>query len=166
MTPDHRYNSRLDLACEPSAARYARSHTRDLLQRWGLAPGIVDDALTIVSELVSNAARHAGGEAKPLDGEHGRPRARMCSLSLRGLPEHLYLAVFDEEVVLPPVRRLASENAETGRGLALVEALTEGDWGWVPSVGQPGKSVWARIKVPVPGAQTGDQTHRPSAVSA
>ena len=158
--------SRLDLACEPSAARYARSHTRDVLQKWGLPLGIIDDALTIVSELASNAVRHAGGNAEPFNEEHGQPKVRLCSLSLLGLPNYLYLAVYDEELTLPPVPRLASDEAETGRGIPIIDALTHGDWGWLPSVGRPGKLVWARLKVPAPIIQASDLTPRPLGVSA
>ena len=35
-----------------------------------------------------------------------------------------------------PVLRAASGLAETGRGLAIIDSLTGGAWGWQPAIGQ------------------------------
>lgn len=164
MTPSSGSQSRLELACEPCAPRHARAHVRDVLPRWGLPEDLVDDALLIVSELATNAVRHAGGDvgagvggagavggagvAGPFTDEHGQPKVRMCSLSLVSLSEHLYLGVYDEELTAYPVRRPASVESESGRGLTLIDALTKGDWGCVPSIGRPGKLTWARLRIP------------------
>jgi hypothetical protein len=42
----------------------------------------------------------------------------------------------------PPVRINASGEAENGRGLILVEAISE-KWGWYGRDGSDGKFVWA-----------------------
>ena len=40
----------------------------------------------------------------------------------------------------------APPHDESGRGLLLVEALTDGRWGWLPGPpGQPAKCVWAEL---------------------
>ena len=44
----------------------------------------------------------------------------------------------------PPVHACTGENAESGRGLLLVEALCV-DWGWHLPAGSKGKWVWAAV---------------------
>jgi hypothetical protein len=46
-----------------------------------------------------------------------------------------------------PVLREAGALAETGRGLAIIDAITSGCWGYQPAVGQVGKCVWGRISL-------------------
>lgn len=81
------YQSRLELACEPSASWYARAHSKAVFSEWGLSGDLAYDALTIVGELVSNATRHAGGDAQPFSEEQGQPKVRLCALALVGLPQ-------------------------------------------------------------------------------
>jgi hypothetical protein len=45
----------------------------------------------------------------------------------------------------PPVRTEASDYAESGRGLILVEAVSE-QWGWYTREDSGGKFVWAIIR--------------------
>jgi hypothetical protein len=52
------------------------------------------------------------------------------------------IAVWDG-IPQPPVHRDATEDAETGRGLLLVEALST-RWGWHFPPGLGGKVVWAQ----------------------
>ena len=52
-------HDKLDLAAEPSAVRCARHHTARVLTEWCVLTEARDDALLIVSELISNAIRHA-----------------------------------------------------------------------------------------------------------
>lgn len=139
--------TRLDLACEPSAVRYARSHAGDVLARWGLSGEVADDAMTVVSELATNAVRHAGREAAPFRSEDRQPGARVCSLSMLACPDHMFVGFFDEATHLPPVLKQASPDSESGRGIALIDALTGGRWGWTPVTEGPGKIVWACLNV-------------------
>ncbi len=158
--------SRLDLACEPSAVRYARGHAREVLDKWGLPEVVVDDALTIVSELATNAVRHAGGPAAPFSPEAGQPKVRSCYLSLLGLPDHLYLAFYDEARDRPPVMRHVTPDSESGRGITLVSGLCHGEWGWTPSTDGRGKIVWARMRLPDLASRGGGELRRPLGVSA
>ncbi|WP_327292404.1 ATP-binding protein [Streptomyces sp. NBC_01198] len=137
--------SRLELACEPSAPRRARAHAKDVLPGWGLPQGLVDDALLIVSELATNAVRHAGAPAVPDSPLHGPLRVPLCCLTLLLVADHLYISFYDEACNRPPVLRRAPDDAESGRGVALVDGLTGGAWGWQPSSGKPGKFVWAQL---------------------
>src|SRR5689334_24178557 len=88
--------SKLDLACEPSAVRYARSHARSVLAEWGLVGDVADDVLTIVSELAANAVRHAGRPETPFTPEGGQPRVGLCYLSILVFSDHMYVAFYDE----------------------------------------------------------------------
>lgn len=134
-------HSRFDLASSPSAVRWSRKHASDVLAAWAVQESVANDALLIVSELVSNAVQHAG---KPSDDDaDGRLNVAVCSLFLWLTGRGLTIAVHDLEM-RPPVRRSASLNAEGGRGLALVEALSD-RWGYSYPAPSPGKLVWARL---------------------
>ena len=52
-----------------------------------------------------------------------------------------------------PVLRQVDGFAETGRGLAIIDAITGGRWGCQPVIGQDGKCVYAEI--PLRSAPTG-----------
>lgn len=166
MAPSSGYQNRLQLACEPSAPRYARAHAEDVLSRWCLPRSVVGDALLIVSELATNAVRHTGAQAVPHDPDGGRPQVRLCALSLLLVPDWLYISVYDEARNRPPVLRQASDDEEGGRGVVLVNGLTEGQWGWTPSPSSPGKFVWARLRFALADAQGFGQLPRSLEVSA
>lgn len=89
----------------------------------------------LVSELVTNAV------------QAGRAAAQSCPvrLCLRANRTRLLILVWDASPI-PPTRLSASGNAENGRGLLLVEALSE-RWAWyfVPQ-DRGGKVVWALLK--------------------
>jgi len=55
--------------------------------------------------------------------------------------EQLRVAISDEAPGLPIVPSDADPLAESGRGLALIEAITDG-WGVEPADEGPGKTVW------------------------
>ncbi len=101
----------------PSAARKARHHLGSFLDEQHLAQPAVDDALVVISELVSNAVRHAMPQS---DGELGVSWA---------LDEgDLVLAVEDGGSNRAP-RILSAETIdESGRGLSIVSVLTRRWW--------------------------------------
>ncbi len=88
-------------------------------------PGVSDSAELLVSELVTNAIRHAETE-----------------LVLRiALAPRMRIAV--EDTSADPVHvRLATLDGDQGRGLAIVEALAS-TWGWASTA--TGKQVWFEI---------------------
>ncbi len=116
------------LPCAFESAEPARVLVRTALAAWALG-SLTDDAALVVSELVGNAARHT--------------RSRLIRVSVTRLAEDTVLvAVVDrnrEEVV----RRDPGPDDTNGRGLMLVEALTE-RWGVARSPW--GKEVWARLR--------------------
>lgn len=143
--------SRLVLACEPSAVRYAREHARDISKRWNLPLDMAGDCVLIIDELVANAVRHAGGGAEPFDPAHEQPELHWCSLTMWISARQVVIAVSDESQT-PPVLRPPSAEAEDGRGLHLVAGLTDGQWGFQLTAGQPGKLVWAKLRLASTGS--------------
>ncbi|MFJ1868132.1 ATP-binding protein [Streptomyces sp. NPDC101733] len=128
------------------AVRAARSFTRSTLSQWGLDCRF-DDVSLVVSELVTNALRHA----LPDD---GRPAAASgeqeaaVRLHLMRWSTRLVCAVRDPSEARPggafaPERTEENCDMESGRGLFLVDAYSDG-WGWHPLAGRlTGKVVWA-----------------------
>lgn len=102
------------------------------------APGtLVDDAAVVVSELVGNAVRH--GMALP--GDSLIARWHVAADGLR-------VEVVDGGTGPTGDRPAAPGDAETGRGLELVEALSA-RWGSTPA--PPGTAVWAELPAVLSG---------------
>jgi anti-anti-sigma regulatory factor len=119
----------LTLTPEEHPPRSARAFVGTVCTRWRLS-GIVDDAVLLTSELVTNAVVHADGAAQ---------------LALRLCRNQLTIAVRDE-TDLRPQPRPAHPLQEHGRGLHLVEALTSADGAYALPRG--GKVVWCTFQVP------------------
>ena len=114
---------------DPRSVGRARQFVAKHLGAWGL-PQLTETAELIVSELVTNAVTH------------GRPPyGRLIATRFERLPSGVRIEVHDANESKPE-RRDASAEAEDGRGLALVHALTDGQWG-VSDRDGPGKMVWA-----------------------
>ena len=114
------------LPAVPESARTARGRVRAALTAPGLRE-LADDAEVVVSELVANAVQHAGSPA---------------DVALITTAGELIIIIVDSSPVLPTMST-AGDDAESGRGLAIVDAVTGGQWGcWKSSAG---KLVWARL---------------------
>ena len=114
----------------PAAAGHARRWLTDLLIQWDLADA-ADDLRVVVSELVSNAVLHA------------RTALDVALSIAEGVLE---LSVSDRDPRSPrPRPQRADDSATSGRGLVLVEALSD-DWGI--SQRMDGKDVWFRVAAP------------------
>jgi anti-sigma regulatory factor (Ser/Thr protein kinase) len=123
-----------------SAPGTARAHARAVLAGWGLAD-LTEACELVVSELATNAVQAGIGPTGGLLYVNGRmPVVRVCLFS-DGL--RLLIEVWDQAMGFPALRRAASD-AEAGRGLHLVDALTGGRWGWQPGQG-PARVVWAEL---------------------
>ncbi len=126
----------------------ARRFTRTTLTSWDLGDRF-DDVALVVSELVTNALRHAL-PADPARERHD-PSVR---LHLMRWTSRLVCAVRDPSEK-GPVAGEAPDSAESGRGLFLVESFSD-CWGWHPSPvpagdtppdGGLGKVVWALFRL-------------------
>lgn len=118
-------------SADPGAVRAARSAVRDQLALWGLE-GVGDLAALLVSELVTNALRHATG---PI----GVRLVRPCDLN------EVLLVEVSDPLPDPPRERAARPEDEGGRGLQLLASASR-RWGTRP--GAVGKTVWFELTVP------------------
>ncbi|MGY1583457.1 SpoIIE family protein phosphatase [Streptomyces sp. MN13] len=112
----------------------ARSFVRDTLQGWGYAD-IVDDAVVLTSELVTNAVVHAGTAADVL-----------CLRTEEGVRIEVSDRYPEREVPLQSAAvNMGSPDREGGRGLQLCAALA-GRWGveYTPTH----KNVWFQLALP------------------
>jgi len=121
------------LASGAQSGRTARKFTRSTLREWGLLT-LADDAEAIVGEFVANAVSHAA-RAGTADST-GQP----LGLRLLRRTGEVMCAVLDPSD-RAPVLRMPDRNEEAGRGLQMVDALSD-VWGWSPVTGR-GKAVWA-----------------------
>lgn len=123
------------------SVREARQFTRRTLGQWDVGDRF-DDACLVVSELVTNALRHAiPREPSPQD-----PTAPV-RLHLMRWTERLVCAVRDTSRGTPVAGDSDDCSAESGRGLFLVESFSDG-WGWHPLAGTlTGKVVWAMFQL-------------------
>ena len=132
--PLHSY---LELQALPVSVCSARRHARDILQQWRLE-ALADAVELLVSEIVTNAIRASAG-LPPGQPKNGRaPRVRIWLTSDR---RSVLIQVWDGDDHRA-VRQDAGLDAEAGRGLLLVEALST-RWGCHRPDGQDGKIVWA-----------------------
>lgn len=130
------------------SVRAAREFTVATLQRSDLAERS-DDIATVVSELLTNALRYAqpdSGEPDSTAAGPGEARPRWpIRLGLLRPGPCVLCAVADPSERIP-VPREPSYLAETGRGLHVIDALSD-MWGYTtPS--DMGKVVWAMFAAP------------------
>jgi hypothetical protein len=125
------------------SVRAARDFTLATLHRWDAADR-GDDIAIVVTELLTNALRHA----RPWPGDLS-PR-RPIRLGLLQPGSCVLCAVTDPSRAVP-VPQGPGSLAETGRGLQIIRALSD-MWGYTV-LGDAGKVVWAAfIPRPAPPA--------------
>jgi two-component sensor histidine kinase len=121
----------LHLSRDRSAAAEARAFAQATLESWRADEAVLQDAIVVVSELVSNAVEHGGGD--PV-------------LELRRRGDRVVLRVSDDHPQPPQLRRL-DRTATRGRGLLIVEAMVD-RWGHEQDAGR--KWVWAELSLTSP----------------
>jgi serine/threonine-protein kinase RsbW len=112
----------------PRGVHRARHALAARLAEWGWSE-LTDDAGLVLSELMTNAQTH------------GRMRARKIGTSFLRSTAGVVVEVHDARRELPVLAQ-ADDADEHGRGLAIVEAVTGGQWGVISRQGDPGKVVW------------------------
>ncbi|ANB07997.1 hypothetical protein SAM40697_4039 [Streptomyces ambofaciens] len=130
-TPVRNFSVRL--SSTPRGARLARLLATNQLRSWGLPQ---DPARQLIAELASNAAAH------------GRVAGRDFRLTLYVVGGTLRIEVTDTRGERLPHPQAPAPDAESGRGLLLVEALAD-RWG-VTEGRFPRKTVWAELRCAPP----------------
>ncbi|WP_162002374.1 ATP-binding protein [Streptomyces sp. CB01881] len=120
---------RLPLSRRPGAVGEARAFTAAVLADVP-DPMVVADAVLLVSELVTNACRHADGPE---------------SLLLARGPRVLRIEVTDGNPHPPRPRPLYRADETGGFGLFLLSNVAF-SWGWRPR--SAGKAVWCELRLP------------------
>ncbi|MGE7384063.1 ATP-binding protein [Streptomyces sp. NPDC004126] len=127
----------VELQALPARIGQVRRIISAQLRHWQLDP-LIDRAALGVTELLSNVHRHAQPD-------------KVCTVEIELRLGRLTVSVHDSDPRLP-VRRIADDLETCGRGLALVEAVSEA-WGARSRPDGPGKVVWFSMRAaPAPAA--------------
>ena len=149
-----RHGCRVRLATGPAAPAEARRRVRDAIRSWRV-PVDLDAALLLTSELVTNAIRHEAGQ----EAGQGAQAVMLAITSSRG---RLRVDVHDTSRSLPAVAEVPAD-AETGRGLLLVETLSD-EWGFYRT--PAGKAVYFTLAFEPGNADETDNADQPDEAPA
>ncbi|MER6121112.1 ATP-binding protein [Streptomyces sp. NPDC001795] len=133
----------------PAGVGEARHRMRDQLRTGGVSESVIDDAVLILSELLSNACRHGRPLGDSLAGDGDVRAAWRVDASGR-----LTVEVTDGGGPTRPVPATPSVTAHGGRGLNIITALAK-DWG-VRDETRGEVTVWVVVQDDVAAARRGD----------
>ena len=111
----------------------ARAFLARLLDGWGVADEVIDDASLLTSELMSNAVTHGSG---------------VVDLEIEVHDGLLHVGVHDDGRDTPVVRGTGATSLG-GRGMWIVQSIAR-DWGSESDSEDPGKTVWFELVVRTP----------------
>nr|WTA00538.1 ATP-binding protein [Streptomyces sp. NBC_00857] len=121
------------MQCEAESVGRARRLVAAAVSAWGLGD-LADASTLIVSELVANAVKHT--------------RCLQVHVSVRRLTDHSVLVVVADRSRDVPRMTCSGDDSEDGRGLMLVDALSD-HWGYERH--RSGKTVWAELRLNIEG---------------
>lgn len=131
---EHR-TSRARYSSHPARVKTARQQAERAARLWSLGTAATSALELVVSELVTNAVKHAR-----------TPPGRQVGVTLTLGEKTVRVEVRDADPA-PPKFRHPTDDAEDGRGLLLVENLCQ-RWGVEHMV--IGKAVWAEVHLTEP----------------
>jgi DNA-binding NarL/FixJ family response regulator len=117
-----------DLSASPATPATARRLVAQAASEWDCA-GLLDTVTLLTSEVVTNAVEHAGTDLR---------------IDVELLPEMLRISVSDSNPAVPEVRN-AADHETSGRGMAMVDALSQR---WGVDRRSTGKTVWFELARP------------------
>jgi MEDS: MEthanogen/methylotroph, DcmR Sensory domain/Histidine kinase-like ATPase domain len=123
---------RASLAPEPGAPAHARHLVADMLRRWGYGDRVVDDVTLVVSELTSNAVRHAQSQ---------------FSIEVEVQEGSALRVAVEDRMPLAASMPNGGLIPQPLHGLSLIEALCAG---WGVQRTRDGKIVWAELACEAP----------------
>jgi len=149
--PDDSTNEDVDVGTlwvrpEPASAGMVRRTVSSELTHAGLPADIVYDALLVATELVTNSIRHATAL-----------KSGYLGVQWELDPSGITVSVSDGGGTQRPAVRDAVPGATTGRGLAIIEAVSD-DWG--VSQDPDGITVWAHLPAPLAPSPSANGGHR------
>ncbi|MEY9843056.1 hypothetical protein ABH940_000104 [Streptacidiphilus sp. BW17] len=134
MTDDDVLGVAWPLSPFDGAVGFARRLVLATLRLWGFELGDrADDAALLVSELLTNAFTHGNGKPVTLGLYASRSEHTLTLDVLDGSSDH-------------PELRIPDDDAEHGRGMFIVDLLTEGCW--ASEATEHGKRVLATLMLP------------------
>ncbi len=131
--PRSRLRAEFEVPAQRSSVGVARRLLAEWLNRWHCPPDTVETAQLVVSEFTTNAVLHTDS-------------ARIVC-RIQQSERWLRIEVHDQGTgVLALTPRSADTDATNGRGLQLVDALTD-SWGDIPASRTRGRVVWAELRL-------------------
>ncbi|GAA2390306.1 ATP-binding protein [Streptomyces coeruleofuscus] len=121
-----------DFTLGEHSARHLRRILRVYLAGWEMTE-LCDPACLALTELVANVVRHT-------------PDRRAAVLMTRRPDGRGVRVEVTDTCPRPPLSTAVDELAEDGRGVLIVETVTD-RWGWHPLPDRPGKTVWFECDV-------------------
>ncbi|WP_326599027.1 ATP-binding protein [Streptomyces sp. NBC_01803] len=118
------------LPAEKQSTGELRRAVREHAGWWGLTD--CSDAVLVASELFANAV------------EHGSPSHGTVDVEVKHQGGFVWIAVTDRRPDRVPVRRAATADAESGRGVVLLDELATV---WATTIDACTKTVWAQVPV-------------------
>lgn len=140
LPAEWRLTSFVELGALPGAVPCARLHARQVVWEWGLG-ALTGTVELVASELVTNSVQASEALAVSRYDGSGRPETLPIRLWLQSDGQHVLIHVWDGAPDLP-LRQAPDLDAEHGRGLLLVEAMSERYGSYLLESGN-GKVVWA-----------------------
>jgi hypothetical protein len=141
--PSWPFRSYLELGPWPTAVPCARGHARLVMAEWGLAH-MADPIELVVSELVTNGLRASAGLLGSRFGGRWSPGIPPVRMWLSSDGRTVLVRVWDGNDRMPE-RKEPSLDSEGGRGLLVVEALSEAHGAFRPEHAS-GKVLWASCR--------------------